>query len=136
MGVQFIFVVETNKKYKSDWIYIKDTIDYFYEYERTQVKFSPVYMDGRGKYRKKEKEVKSLISQYKATSKSNQSRVIYCFDCDDNNYDFVWFCKDVEQVYIGKKVDDSKKNKEAAMFKAKKLITKVDEVNFYKINIE
>lgn len=158
MGVQFIFVVETNKKCKSDWIYIKDTIDYFYEYERTQVKFSPVYMDGRGKYRKKEKEVKSLISQYKATSKSNQSRVIYCFDCDDydtkqedlefleivkkycddNNYDFVWFCKDVEQVYIGKKVDDSKKNKEAAMFKAKKLIAKVDASkllqNKYRIN--
>lgn len=146
MGVQFIFVVETNKKCKSDWIYIKDTIDYFYKYERTQVKFSPVYMDGRGKYRKKEKEIKNLISQYQSTSKNNQSRVIYCFDCDnydtkqedleflnivrkycvDNGYDFVWFCKDVEQVYIGKKVDDSQKGKEAAMFKAKKMITKVD----------
>lgn len=29
MGLQLIFVVETNKKCKSDWIYIKDTIDYF-----------------------------------------------------------------------------------------------------------
>ncbi len=26
MGVQLIFVVETNKKCNSDWIYIKDTI--------------------------------------------------------------------------------------------------------------
>ena len=31
MGVQLIFVVETNKKCKSDWIYIKDTIDYYTE---------------------------------------------------------------------------------------------------------
>ena len=29
MSLQLIFVVETNKTCKSDWIYIKDTIDYF-----------------------------------------------------------------------------------------------------------
>lgn len=148
MGSQFIFVVETNKKCNSDWIYIKDTIEHFYTYERTRVKLSVVYMDGRGNYnnKKKEKEIKRLISQYKATSKNNQSKVIYCFDCDeyDNNpddskfledakkycddrcYEFVWFCKDVERVYIDKKVDDSQKKKEATTFKAKKLITKVD----------
>ena len=50
MGLQLIFVVETNKKSKSDWIYVKDTVDYFYKYERTEVKFSPIYMEGRGKY--------------------------------------------------------------------------------------
>ena len=33
MGVQLIFVVETNKKCKSDWIYIIDTIDHFFEYD-------------------------------------------------------------------------------------------------------
>ena len=46
MGLQLIFVVETNKKSKSDWIYVKDTVDYFYKYERTEVKFSPIYMEG------------------------------------------------------------------------------------------
>lgn len=148
MGLQLIFAVETNKKCNSDWIYIKDTIEYFYSYERTQVKFSVVYMDGKGNYnsKKKEKEIKSLTSQYSSTSNTNRSRVIYCFDCDDydskmddlkfleeakkycdeHEYDFVWFCKDVEQVYIGKKVDDSQKKKEAATFKAKKQINSVD----------
>ena len=148
MGLQLIFAVETNKKCNSDWIYIKDTIGYFYSYERTQVKFSVVYMDGKGNYnsKKKEKEIKSLASQYSSTSNTNRSRVIYCFDCDDydskmddlkfleeakkycdeHEYDFVWFCKDVEQVYIGKKVDDSQKKKEAATFKAKKQINSID----------
>ena len=160
MGVQFIFVVETNKQCNSDWIYIKDTREYFYVYERTRVKLSVVYMDGRGNYnsKKKEKEIKRLISQYSAASERNQSKVIYCFDCDEYNnnpddlkfledakkycddkgYDFVWFCKDIEQVYIGKKVDDSQKKKEAATFKAKKLIAKVDSdrlsVGKYRIN--
>ena len=134
MGVQLIFVVEANKSCKSDWIYIKSTIDYFYEYNRTGLKLSPVYMDGKGNYKQKEKEVKSLISQYSKASKGNKSKVIYCFDCDeydnkycdDRGYDFIWFCKDVEQVYIGKRVDNSKKKNESTKFKKNNLITKVD----------
>lgn len=75
MGVQLIFVVEAKKSSKSDWIYIKGTIDYFYEYNRTGLKLSPVYMDGKGNYKQKEKEVKSLISQYSKASKGNKSKV-------------------------------------------------------------
>lgn len=147
MGLQLIFVVETKKTCKSDWIYIKDTIDRFFEYNQTQVKLSPVYMDGKGKYKTKEKEIKSLVNQYAATAKTNQSKVIFCFDCDDydlenadkeflkeakrycadKGYDFIWFCKDIERVYIGRKVADNQKKKEAATFKEKKLIQKVDE---------
>lgn len=158
MGLQLIFVVETNKKCKSDWIYIKDTIERFYEYDKTNIKFSPVYMDGKGNYKKKENEIKKLISEYGSTSKTNQSKVIYCFDCDDYNsnqydakflkeaknycdnsqYEFVWFCKDVEQVYIGKKIADSQKKKESEMFKVKKLINGINADTLserkYKIN--
>ena len=146
MGLQLIFAVETNSKCKSDWIYIKDTIEHFYKYDRTQVKFSPVYMDGKGRYEKQEREISSLISQYAATSKENRSKVIYCFDCDDydikqedlrflddakrycreRDAEFVWFCKDIERVYLGKKVDNIQKKKESAAFKVKKLIEKVD----------
>ena len=160
MGIQFIFVVETNKKCNSDWIYIKDTIEHFYVYERTRVKLSVVYMDGKGNYnsKKKEKEIKKLISEYSITSNNNYSRVIYCLDCDeydsnpddanfledakkycdDKGYDLVWFCKDIERVYIGKIVDDSQKKREAATFKVKNLITNVDSnrlsVGNYRIN--
>ena len=154
MGRQFIFVVETNKKCQSDWMYIKDTIEHFYAFDRTQVKLSVVYMDGRGNYEKKEKDVQNLISQYKAASKKNQSRVIYCFDCDeydrkpedadflknarkfceDRGYEFVWFCKDIENVYIGERIDDSQKKKEAVNFKSRKLISRVIEKNLSQNN--
>lgn len=146
MGLQLIFVVETNKKCKSDWIYIKETIERFFQYDQTQVKFTPVYMDGKGRYKNKEKEISSFISQYASVSRANSSRVLYCFDCDDYDIkredseflagiqqycsekraDFIWFCKDVESVYLGKKVGDSQKRNEAATFKAKKGITNVD----------
>ena len=151
MGLQLIFVVETNKKCNSDWIYIKDTIEHFYTYERTQVKLSVVYLDGKGNYntKKTNKEIKTLISQYSSTSKTNRSSVICCFDCDDYNsqmedmkfleeakkycddhkYQFVWFCKDVEQVYIGKKIENHQKKKEAAAFKARKMICAVNAKN-------
>ena len=146
MSLQLIFVVETNKSCKSDWIYIKETIDYFYRYDQTKLKLSPVYMDGKDKFKKKEKEINKLVKQYASQSKSNRTRVIYCFDCDDYDvkpecvtflksaraycqtmgYDFVWFCKDVEHVYLGRQIPDSQKQKEAANFKRKKGIATID----------
>lgn len=38
----------------------------------------------------------------------------------------VWFCKDIERVYIGKKIPNTAKNVEATNFKKKKLIDDVD----------
>ena len=146
MALQLVFVVETNSKCKSDWIYIKDTIEQFYLYDRTQTKFTPVYMDGKGKYKNKEKDIKTLISQFEHSNKENQTYVIYCFDCDDydanpvdleflknakdycdkHGYDFVWFCKDIEQVYLNRKVADKEKKKASYFFKEKRLIVNVD----------
>ena len=147
MGLQLIFVVEANKKSKTDWIYIKETIDRFYKYDEAHLKLSAIYMEGKNKYLAKEKEVNLLISQYSSTSTNNVTKVIYCFDCDDydsnpvdkeflektqefckaNNYEYVWFCKDIERVYLGKKAEDGRKNSEAAKFKANKLIDGVSQ---------
>lgn len=146
MGLQLIFVVETNRTCKSDWIYIKNTIDRFYTYDHAHLKLSPVYMNGKTKYEYKNKEVKSLITQYEKAAPNNKSRVIYCFDCDDyetkpedanflaltqafcqnQGYEYFWFCKDIERVFLQKKVSDSQKKKEAARFMAKKQINKVN----------
>ena len=75
MGLQLIFVVETNKKCKSDWIYIKETIDKFFNFNPAQVKLSTVYLNGKGNYntKSKEKEIALLESQYRSTSKDNVS---------------------------------------------------------------
>ena len=115
-------------------------------------------MNGKGNYRNKDKEISTAVSQYKAASEKNQSQVIFCFDCDDydskqedaafikgaknycdaQGYDFIWFCKDIERVYLGRKVNDNQKQKESAIFKAKELINAVDKrrlcVDTYRIN--
>ncbi len=56
--------------------------------------------------RKRKKDVQNLISQYKAASKKNQSRVIYCFDCDnfDTNAEDENFLKNAKQ-YCEEKMD-------------------------------
>ncbi len=151
MGLQLIFVVECDKNSESDWIYIKETIGYFYETIGPQIKLNHVYMEGRGNYKNNKtiNDIKKKISQYRATNRSNISKVIYCFDCDDydikpsdakflenafqycqeRDYEFIWFCKDVERVYIGRKVDDRQKTNEAARFKKKSLILHVNKCN-------
>lgn len=146
MDLQLIIVVETNEITKSDWIYIKDTLDHFYVDERGRVKYTPIYMEGNYKKERVKKQIQSAIKKYKNECAERQSKVIYCIDCDDydsspaderimreiaqyctdNKYELVWFCKDIERVYLGNRVEVNKKGKEAKRFKANKLIKSID----------
>ncbi len=61
MRLQLIFVVESDSRSKTDWIYIKESLEKYYVYRNSYIKLSPVYMGGKGNYRKKESEVKQLM---------------------------------------------------------------------------
>ena len=141
MGLQLIFCVESNPKSQTDWIYIHETVRHYYSDINAAVRLTPIFLSGKNNYRsaKVTKSISSYIKQYKAASADNRSVVIYAVDtdnfdsdpddiaffgeiqryCADNGYEFIWFCKDIEQVYIGKKVTDSKKTSEATTFKKK-----------------
>lgn len=148
MGIQLIICMETNKKCKSDYCYIKDTIETFYNYDQAHTKFTKVYMDGKGKYRKKSvvNEIKKAMEEYNINGKDSKSYVLYFFDCDaydskpddasflkeaekyceENNYRFGWFCRDVEDVYLKKRIPASEKKKTAEQFIKKKKIREVN----------
>lgn len=51
--------------------------------------------------------------------------------CAEQKYDFVWFCKDIERVHTGKKVNAVDKKKKSEEFKKKKQISgvKVDKLS-------
>ena len=158
MGTQLIICVETNKRNRSDYMYIKSTIDHFYHLDQANIKLSPIYMDGKGNYtsKKVKKEIETDIKQYHAASPNNKSVVIICLDCDDydikpederfiseardyckqNHFRFVWFCKDIERVFIGNKVSDSMKKKEAEIFLKKKKILQVNEQHLRALNYQ
>lgn len=146
MGVQYIFVVETNKSCQSDWIYIKSSIEEFCIKLDSNIKLSVVYMDGKSKFQSKEAEINKLKKQYSASKATNESKVIFCFDldnydtekedetfvkntrdyCKKKDYYYVWFCRDIEEVYLKRRLTNVEKKKEAHKFKAKKSISTID----------
>lgn len=146
MGVQLLFTVETNKKCDSDWIYIKSTIEHFYIVDNSHVKLNHQYMDGKGNYKNIKNKINKEIDKYSKASDNNKTYVIYCFDCDEydinqkeknfleeakiycekNSYDFVWFSKDIEQVYLGERIDYSEKKSRAVAFMKKDAIKHID----------
>lgn len=49
MGLQLIFAVETDKKCQSDWTYIKEIINRFYQYNN-HIRLRVVFMKGKNNY--------------------------------------------------------------------------------------
>lgn len=138
MGLQLIFCVETNKQADTDWVYIDETLKEYYQLPN-QVKRSKINMETKSKYnsRKVLGEIEKQTKWYKNHA-HGETKVIYCIDtdayesnyehkkeldeiknfCETHNYDLIWFCHDVEEVFIGKQVENSQKKKEAGAFRS------------------
>lgn len=141
MGLQLIFCVETNKQADTDWVYIMEAIRFRYNLP-SQINLNKIYMETKSKYdsRKVLGEIEKRTKCYKG-----ETKVIYCIDtdayesnyeqkqefekvkrfCEKNGYDLIWFCHDVEEVFLGKQVENSQKVKAAAMFRSSKGIEHV-----------
>ena len=148
MGMQVIICVEASKESKSDTIYIRNTIRKFYKIGQADVRFTYVCMGGKGNYstKKIDKEIRDYVKQYKVGNPKGESVLIMCFDCGDydtehddakfledakdfcrnNGYRFVWFCKDIEQVYLGESVPKKQKKESAERFAKSNGIAGVD----------
>lgn len=143
MGLQLIFCVETNKQADTDWVYIMETIRLRYKLP-PQVSLNKIYMETKSKYnsRKVLGEIDKRTKCYRG-----ETKVIYCIDtdayesnyeqkkefdeinnfCEKHSYDLIWFCHDVEEVFLGKQVENSQKKKEAGAFRSSKGIERVQE---------
>ncbi len=144
MAIQLILCVETNKKADTDSKYIFETIKYYYNIDNS-VKLSKIYMGTKTKYNSK--EVLKEIKQKKSMFSHGNSMVIYCIDTDQfeknpdhkkeydaiqkycihENYEMIWFCHDVEEVFVGYKVSDSEKTKAASEFVKKKIVESLND---------
>lgn len=138
MNKQLIFLVETNKKCQSDWMYIKSTLDCFYGM-RSDIHYEVIYLDGKSKYNQKEKQISKLKSRFT----NGESYVFLCIDldhyqsnpkdhelnekiqnyCSIHHYEFIWFNRNIEHVYMNQEAVESKKKRELAeRFKRKNMI--------------
>lgn len=143
MSRQILLCVESNHKARTDYQYIESTIKRFYIDDR-KIRYRAIYLGSKTKYNAKDKvrEINNNIKNF-----PGDTTIIYFIDVDDydisqetknlydeikeycakNNYEFVFFDRDVEDVYIGTQVHDSEKVSKVAEFKRKQLINTVDE---------
>lgn len=144
MSKQFLFCVETTKQANTDYQYIRETILTHYIDSRENV-IRSVYMESKSRYNSK-----SVLKEIDRKTKAfpGETHVIYFIDTDDydispevqkdltqirsfcnsNGYDFVFFCKDVEDVFYGKRVPSTQKVRAVEQFKRNRMINTVDPV--------
>ena len=144
MALQIIICVESDKRARTDNIYIKETLERFYNIDKkNNINF--INMGGKSKYNSKDviREIKKLKKQFLL----GNTVVVYCFDTDQyeknatqeaelNNIlsyaksekaECVWFCHDVEEVFMGNSISKGEKKEAAMNFKKKYQIVDVDE---------
>ena len=140
-----LLCVESNKTARTDYIYVNETIKRFYQRDR-KTTIRPVFLAGKTNYNSK--SVKKQISD-QSNGYLGEIIVIYFIDtdnydtsyddkmkydeiakyCDENNYELVFFCRDVEEVFLGSRVTKDEKTKSAMKFVSSKGIEKVNQNN-------
>ena len=144
MSKRILCCVETTKQGDTDSQYIRETIRYYYV-ESSKIVIRMIHMESKSKYNSR--SVKEQIKRYSTNEKD--THVIYFIDtddydvsiedtkklekikqyCDDNHYDLVFFCKDIEDVYWGHRVPDTEKISAVKKFKSSNAIQKVNVQN-------
>lgn len=153
MGCQLLICVETNKSAKTDELYIQELILRRYG-KITEYSIKYIEMSGCTNLNDAKAKINKLAKEYKKLSASNESHVICCFDTDDydkdyddicrlenarkfcehNGYIFVWFCRDIEEVFWNQRVDDKKKKEYAKKFRTQSQYKNVKLENLHAVN--
>ena len=140
-----LIIVETRKGANTDDTYIKETIKRFYPgMHNFTTKF--IYIESKSAFNSKNvnRDIKVYVSY------STVVGIIQCIDLDDydtsiiaqnlnnkieqycqkKNYDLVWFCKNVEDVYyFNTRIEKNKKVIKAKQFIQNNMIETIDEKN-------
>lgn len=147
MNKRLLFCVETTQQANTDYPYIRSTVDYFYEINRQTV-IRPIYMGSKTRFNSR--AVQESIKRQSGTAED--THVIYCIDTDDcdaspdaktltnqisdycrqNHYDFVFFCRNVEDVYHGKTLSDTEKVQVVKRFRTSNQIKTIKVANLTK----
>lgn len=150
MSKRLLFCVETTQQANTDYPYILETIRHYYG-ESRKIVLRPIYMGSKTKYNSK-----SVKEDIKRQSGTAETHVIYCIDtddydisadteatlkqiqryCENNGYDFIFFCKNIEEVYHEKTVPDTGKIAAIKYFKSSHAIKNVKTANLQRENYQ
>jgi len=144
--IQLLFIVETKGKNKSDHIYVSEILKHFYgdTIKRNDFRYDFIYLNGKYNALKPNTEIDRLRKYWKKEM-NGKTYVINILDkddfdkepkdrdfvkavtlfCEQNQYELVWFVRDIEHVMLNKRVDNNKKTQEASNFKKGRRIANV-----------
>lgn len=123
--MQLILCLECNGKNRSDFLYVKNTLDHYYNTWKND-KIIYVYSGGKSELINQEKKILNYIKNYRG-----KTRTIIVADYDreddilnqkieqyatDTLMDIVWMNRDIEEVYWGKRVEKKEKEEFAKKF--------------------
>lgn len=136
--IELILIMETRSSNKSDYMYIKSTLDYYYEPRTYGIK--KIFATTKSLLIKQDKKIEKLcntterkpviivIADYDQDEPLNDIITKYCLN---KSYDLIWMNSDVEEVYLGEKIKRKDKEKKAIAFQIKKnkLIPKLNNLS-------
>lgn len=143
MNKVVLFCVESPKDKPNDWVYIDAAIKHFFDLGK-RIAVRPIFMGS--KYNYKSTKVLTQINQIKRLNPDGLT-IVLCIDtdnyesnpqhakeleeikdfCKNNDYELIWFCHDIEEVFLGKRISDNEKTREARRFGHNRMIESVEQ---------
>ncbi len=123
-----LFLLETTSSNKSDWRYVKSTIDFYYE--SRICKYEPLYCENKDKLINQDTKINRII---KKDYFENEYKVILVADydreenknnriidyCNKNKYELIWMNPNIEKVYLDMDVSQADKKRKSENFQIK-----------------
>ncbi len=122
---QLILIVEACKTSRSDYLYLKALLDYYYD--SSLHKLSPIYAGSKTRLIDQGRKIEECVKR----GIHRESQVFLCADYDHekdpsneaikkyalaHGYEIIWMNRDIEEVFLGRKVVSSQKRQEAEKF--------------------
>lgn len=119
--IRLIVVCETRASSKTDYKYIKSVIDYYYKPRSFSIK--PIYATSKSELIKQDKKIEKEINDYPGQTivvlfadvdlgDDNLNNKILNY-CNNKKYELVWMNGTIEEVFLGRKINNKQKTKEA-----------------------
>lgn len=118
-----LFVVESNSVAMTDWIYIHSVLDF--HYGRNGYRAKPIYAGSKTRLieqrkieieRAKVKGQSSVIVVADVDNGDHDLNALIEATCKKEGYDIVWMNADIEDVFLGEKVEKKSKRRKAIAF--------------------
>ena len=132
--MQLIVVYETKKNANTDAIYFNRYLDDIFPSLKGHIKKSAVYLGSKTRYADALKTIAALQKKYAFLNPNERQEILYCVDtdygndgvaelneritsfCNEHGFRLVWFHRDIEEVFLGERVDKREKVRRAKRF--------------------